>query len=296
MRLLWVTAVALLAAQATLCAQPRQTEPPGQLAREVVYNELRDLQTHGFWRFWIQRHMQSGTQRVEQVETAEGPITLLTHRDGRLLSPEFQQQEQARLQRLLGSPWEQARHRQDYNNGEERIGQIVAMLPDAFLFEYDGEEKGCQRLRFRPNPAYLSHSIEARIFHAMNGTVCVDTRHKRLAQLDGQLQENVDFGFGILGRLSKGGWFQLKRIQVSDTDWETEGFEVHVSGRAILFKAISRETSEVRGGFVQVPSGLNLTQGMKLLQQSPFQTEVQPTAQFPTGIPLISAPVFALRR
>ena len=282
-------------AQVALFAQSQQVEPPGRLAREVVYNELHDLQTHGFWRFWIQRHVQNGTQRVEQVETAEGPITLLTHRDGRLLSPEFQQQEQARLRRLLGSPWEQTHRRQDYANGEERIGQIVAMLPDAFIFEYDGEEKGCQRLRFRPNQAYSAHSIEARIFHAMSGTVCVDTRHKRLVQVDGQLQENVNFGFGILGRLSKGGWFQWKRTQVSATDWETEGFEIHVSGRAVLFKALSRETSEVRGGFVQVPAGLDLAQGIKLLQQSPSQSEVQFPVQQPNTRPLIAPPALALR-
>jgi hypothetical protein len=36
-------------------------------------------------------------------------------------------------------------------------------------------------------------------------------------------------------------------------------------GRAMLFKTIARETSEVRGGFVAVPGGLNVAQGVALL-------------------------------
>ena len=83
---------------------------------------------------------------------------------------------------------------------------------------------------------------------------------------------------------------------MSATEWKIEGLELHVSGRAMLFKDFSHEISEVRGGFVQVPSGLNLAQGMKLLQQTPFQTEALPTVQFPTAISHRSVPVFALRQ
>ena len=41
--------------------------------------------------------------------------------------------EERRLNRLLSSPAEQARHRQEYDDNEKRIGRIVALLPDAFL-------------------------------------------------------------------------------------------------------------------------------------------------------------------
>jgi hypothetical protein len=233
--------------------------------REVVYNELHDHDRHGYWRYWIERRVQKETRLEEQVETADGPITRLSLTNGHPLSPENQKSEQARLNHLLISPQEQARHHQEYADDEKRIGRIVALLPDAFLYEYAGEENGCHRLRFRPNPAYSAHSIEARIFHAMSGDLWVDARSKRMARLDGTLGENVDFGFGILGRLYKGGWFRLERTQVSSTDWKTERLEVHMLGRAMLFKTIARETSEVRGGFVAVPGGLNVAQGVALL-------------------------------
>jgi hypothetical protein len=144
----------------------------------------------------------------------------------------------------------------------------VALLPEAFLYQYEGEENGCYRLKFRPNPDYPAHSIEARIFHAMSGKLWVDARFKRMARLDGHLEENVDFGYGILGRLYKGGWFRLERTQVSLAEWKTERLEVHMTGRALLFKTIARETSEVRGGFVAVPGDLSLAEGMALLEHT----------------------------
>ena len=246
-------------------AQPPM--PPSQLVREVVYNELHDHELHGYWRYWIERHSQKGIRLDEQIETGEGPITRFDRSNGHPLDAAERLAEQDRLNHLLNSPAEQARHRQEYAEDEKRIGRIVALLPDAFLYEYAGEENGCYRLRFRPNPDYPARSIEARIFHAMNGELWVSIRYKRLARLDGHLVENVDFGYGILGRLYKGGWFQLQRTRVSATDWKTERLEMHMRGRAMLFKTIARETSEYRSGFSQVPAGISLGQGVSLRDQ-----------------------------
>jgi hypothetical protein len=201
------------------------------------------------------------------LETAEGPISRIELSNGRPLDAEGRQLEQARLHRLLNSPAEQARHRQEYDDNEKRIGRIVALLPDAFLYEYAGEENGCYRLRFRPNPDYSAHSIEARIFHAMSGELWVSATNKRLVRLDGHLNQDVSFGFGILGRLYKGGWFSLQRTQVSSTDWKTQRFELHMNGRAILFKIITQEISELRSGFSPVAARLDLVKGAALLYQ-----------------------------
>jgi len=261
-------AVGLLAMmQSALCMLAQPAMPAGQLVREVIYNEQTDHQRHGYWRYWVQRRTQSGTNLTEQVETADGPIAKLTLSDGRALDRQAQQQEQERLQHLLNSPSEQARHLRQYDEDEERIGRILALLPDAFVYDYDGEENGCYRLRFRPNPGYSAHTIEARVFHAMSGTLWIDGRSKRLSRLEGRVNENVDFGFGILGRLYQGGWFRLERVRVSPTDWKTRSLEVHMNIRALLVKSYVRETSETRGGFAPVPAGMSLAQGLALLDQ-----------------------------
>jgi hypothetical protein len=278
MRVQWLIPSLLTCVPFAIHAQMPASETPVQLVRDVVYNELHDHQRHGYWRYWIEKQALQQTKVVEQVETADGPVTRLVSNGGRPLNASDLQEEQERLDHLLRSPQEQARHRQDFIDDEKRIGRLLALLSEAFLFEDAGVENGCFHLRFRPNPEYPPHSIEARIFHAMRGDLWIDTRTKRMERLDGQLEENVDFGYGILGRLYKGGWFRLQRTQVSSTDWKTERLEIHMNGRALFLKTISRETSEVRGGFAPVPTGLSLAQGMKLLVPAETAVMVAPAS------------------
>jgi hypothetical protein len=250
----------------TVAQTAQSPEPAITLVREVVYNELHDHEHHGYWRYRIDRHTANGTATEEQVETADGPVAWVIEGNGQPLNGAARGEEQARLERLMTSPQEQARHFRDYNKDEQRIGRIVRLLPDAFLYEYDGEENGCIRLRFHPNPDYPWHSIEARIFHSMSGVLLVDARYKRLAGLEGHINQNVDFGFGILGRVYKGGWFKLQRERVSSTDWKTDQLEVHLNIRALLVTSFARETSETRGGFEAVPAGMSVAQGVALLE------------------------------
>jgi len=249
--------------------------PAGQLVREVIYNELHDHEAHGYWRYWIKKQSPNQTVLEDQVETPMGPVTRVTLRNGLALDAVPEQQEHDKLERLLTSRDEQAHHLRQYEEDEQRMGRILEPLPDAFLYDYDGTEDSCVCMRFRPNPAYTAQSIEARIFHGMGGSICVDTRSKRLVSLQGRIQQNVDFALGFLGRLYQGGWFRLKRVQVSATDWKTESLEVHLTVRPVLVKSFARETSEQRGGFEPVPSALTLAQGMGLLEQTEAKAEPQ---------------------
>ena len=279
MRVVWV-ATGILAVVSVSCGPqagaagaaeaPAASEAATTLVREVVYNEQHDHDAHGFWRYWVEHKSPKGTRVEEQVETSDGPVTRALLADGHPLDEQGKRVEEARLRQLLTSPSEQASRRNAYHEDEVRIGRILTLLPDAFVYEDAGDENGLRHLRFRPNPSYPPHSIEARIFHAMSGDLWLDARMKRLARLNGTLMENVDFGFGLLGRLYKGGWFRMERTQVSGTDWKTDRLEVHMSGRAMLFKTVARETSEVRGGFEAVPSRMSLEQGMRVLEDDKY--------------------------
>jgi len=258
------------------------TPDSAYLVREVVYNELNDHDRHGYWRYWIERYSGKGTKLEEAVETPDGPVARLELSDGHALDGQARAEEDRKLRELLNSPGEQAQRRKAYTEDEHRIGRILVLLPEAFLYEPAQEEASsermpecpCYHMRFRPNPDYPAHSIESRIFHAMAGDLWISVDHKRLVRLDGKLRENVDFGYGILGRLYKDGWFRLERTHVDaaagengNGDWKTQRLEVHMTGRAMLFKTIARETSEVRGGFTPVPAGLSLQQAATLVRQ-----------------------------
>ena len=259
-----VAAVVLVARDC--CAQAKLPAiPPGQLVREVVYNELGDHERHGYWRYFAEKHTQQGTMVEDQIETADGTVKELVLSNGRPLGRTARQVEREQLDHLLASDADKTRLRREHFEDERRVGRILALLPDAFLFEYVNEESGCWHLRFWPNPQYPAQGIEARIFHAMTGELWIDARMKHLVRLDGRLQSNVEFGYGLLGRLYKDGWFRLERTQVSATDWKTNRLEIHMNGRAMLFKTIARETSEVRSNFTPVPAAMSLKQGVDML-------------------------------
>jgi hypothetical protein len=242
-------------------------EATRQLIRDVVYNEMHDHDVHGYWEYTVQKRVGSQSLTEEQVETHEGPVHRLITVDGQSLSAAQQRQELDRLDKLVRDPSEQRQLKEKYFEDEQRIVRIVRLLPEAFLYEYDGREGEDLRFNFKPNPAFHPPTIEARIFHAMGGTIWIDGRYKRLARLQGHLVDDLTFGFGFFGRLNKGGWFNLERVRASDTDWKTHALEVQMTGKAILFKTISKDTHEVRSGFVPVSRGTTLAEARELLDR-----------------------------
>lgn len=264
--ILTVAAIAIALAANNSQAQTPPQISPNQLVREVVYNELHDHEHHGYWRYLAEKRTQQGILVEDEIETADGTVKQLVLHNGLPLGWTARQAEREHLDHLLASDGDKARLRQEHFEDERRIGRILTLLPDAFLFDDAGEENGCWHLRFRPNPQYSAQTIEARIFHAMSGELWIDVKMKHMVRLEGQLQSNVDFGFGFFGRLYKGGWFRLERVQVSATDWKTKRLEIHMNGRAMLFKTIARETSEVRSNFAPVPAAMSLQQGVGMLR------------------------------
>jgi hypothetical protein len=81
--------------------------------------------------------------------------------------------------------------------------------------------------------------------------------------------ENIDFGFGILGHIAKGGTFEIQRIQVSSSHWKTHLVDIHVNGRMLLFKTITKQQHETRSDFESVPQDLDVQQAEALLQSRP---------------------------
>ena len=68
----------------------------------------------------------------------------------------------------------------------------------------------------------------------MTGEIWIDPVHLRVARLEGHLQQDVDFGWGILGRLNKGGWIAIEQAEVSEGQWRIVRFEMRMSGRVVL--------------------------------------------------------------
>ena len=151
------------------------------------------------------------------------------------------------------------------------------MLPDAFLFNY-GEQRGdLVQLSFRQNPHFHPRNHEEQVFHAMQGSLSVDNKQNRLAEISGKLMDEVRFGGGLLGHLNKGGTFDVRQTMVSPGYWELTVLNVQMNGKALFFKTISVKQKYFRTEFKHVRDDLTVAQAAEMLKK-----EAHPGA--PTGL------------
>jgi hypothetical protein len=105
------------------------------------------------------------------------------------------------------------------------------VIPDAFLFEDEGKDGRVEKIALRPNPEYKPTPHGERVIHAMSGSMTVDLQEKWMVQLSATLMRQVDFGFGVLGHLDKGGSVSLTRIRLSPGVWKTSSSKTDITGK-----------------------------------------------------------------
>ena len=239
------------------------------LVRDVIYNELHDRERDSHWEYRSECRSSSENLIREQVETDQGPIFRLLAHDGSPLDPAQQRREDERLAAYIESPGQIARVKHEHQEDENRLAGIMQLLPQAFLFEYQGEpEAEVQRIAFQPDPAFTPTGYEARIVHALAGTLTVNVRLKRMIEMRGVLAERVDFGYGLLGHVEKGGRFEIHRREVSPEHWKTDLVDVHVQGKILMLKTVSKDQRETRLDFRPVPRGTTLAEAREILNEA----------------------------
>ena len=252
---------------ASKAARAVAPEAAGDLVRDVIYNELHDREHDSHWEY--RSECLTGEQHLvrEQVETDRGPIFRLIEQNGTPLDAEQQAREDERLDEYIHSPGQIARVEHAHAEDEARLAAVMAMLPTAFLFDYEGTRGREVRIGFRPNPDFAPSGYEARIIHALAGTLVVDMGLKRMIDIRGTMAERVGFGYGLLGHIEKGGTFEIHRRQVSATHWKTDLVEVHIEGKVLMLKTVSKEEREARSDFRPVPRGTTLAEARQMLSE-----------------------------
>jgi hypothetical protein len=255
----------LILGAAALARDQSAALQPAELMKQVVANELADREQHRKFLYKIDKRDGQQTLTEEQVDTSDGPLFRLVAIDGKPLSPEERRQDDARIERLLRDPSQLQKLKQAHDEDEQKLERLMRLMPDAFLFDYDGAEGNLVRLKFRPNLNYDPPTYEARVARGLAGTILVDPQQKRLARFSGRLIDNVQFGYGILGRIDKGGTMELGRVQVEPGQWKTSLINIQLSGRMIFFKTIAKQQYEIRSDFHPVASELNAAEANRLL-------------------------------
>ena len=252
--------------------------PPGELVRKTVQNEVKASEGESVpHMFTSRKETAHGSQIKLYCETKDAMAGMAIANDGKPLTIEQRQAEEARLKDLMNNPEELKRKRQREKDDAERVGRIVRAMPDAFLFEYDGVEPGkpgigkqgseLVRLKFKPNPRYDPPTRTEQVLAGMQGYLLIDPNKYRIARIDGTLFKEVGFGWGILGHLDRGGRFLVEQGDVGDGSWDIQRMGLMFTGKLLFFKRIDIKSTESFSDFHPVPSGLTFAQGVELLKK-----------------------------
>lgn len=264
---------ALLVAFSWTAAQAEEYETkPREYVRVAIYNELH---AHGNGEHFMWKDTDKkpkGTSTKMMVETDQGVIARLVAWNGRPLDAQQRAQDDAKIHRLLTDPSAMRKKQEQQHEDDDRAQRLLQAIPDAFLFKYVGvvEGKSGQEVHytFQPDPNFNPPNRETRVFVGMKGDLFINLRDKRIAKIDAALFQPVEFGWGILGRLDKGGQFLIEQRNIDGARWETTHSILHFTGKALMFHAINIQEDETLSDFQPVKRHLTLAEGVDLLRKS----------------------------
>jgi hypothetical protein len=246
-----------------------------RLVREVMQNEIQaQARDQSLWSYRQIKEKNGHKKLFEVCETKDGGISRLVAVDGRPLDKAQRHSEDVRIHNLLTNPGEMEREANKQRNDAQQASRLMKIFPDAFLFEYDGKEGDLVRLKFAPAPNFHPSGRAAQVFYHMRGTLLVDAKQKRLAEISGELTSEVKFGGGVLGHLDKGGTFLVKQQEVGPGHWEMTMLDVEMNGKAMFFKTIEVAEKNTYTNFRPLTAEITPEEAAQRLAKSTDNAEV----------------------
>jgi hypothetical protein len=272
---LWViwTSIALgqTAPMGTVPPRPETlTAAEGQaLIDRALANELKAAQDASHpMRYQLRKTSPRLATTKEILETRDGEVARLLTVNDQPLSADDEQKEDARLKELLTDPARQRHRKLAEDEDAGRALMVLRVLPNAFVYQYAGQAEGANRrvekFTFRPNPSFSPPNLETEVLTEMSGEILIDPESDRVTRLEGHLDQDVDFGWGILGRLNKGGWIAIDQADVGGGLWRIVRFKMQMSGR-VFFKTRVFDTTEEETKFAPLETGLSYQKAIEML-------------------------------
>ncbi|MGC2299673.1 MAG: hypothetical protein WA476_12780 [Acidobacteriaceae bacterium] len=290
----------LLPLPAFVQSDPSPATDAAALIRRSVANHMTAEAAHHPQRFVLHKKDDRRDYIQEIIETRQGDVALAIAANGAPLNPDLRQSQIDRLSNLDAHPdLQEHRHKRELEDNA-RVDKLMRLLPDAFLYHDDGivpctvnvppevlvpgsppasqptppptgtatPSAECYHLTFKPNPAWSPPDIESKIMRGMAGEVWIEKSQERLTRLNAQLIADVDFGWGFIGHLDKGGTIYLEQTETTPNDWELTRMKLNLTGRALLVKALNIRMTEEMAHYSPVPTDLDYHKAIQMLQKA----------------------------
>lgn len=246
---------------------------PEAIVTRAAHNELAVGKVHPF-RYTLHKSDDGKVTTKYIIETKDGDVARLIAVGDKPLTPDADATEVERLKDLLADPSIQAHRKKREQADADRADEMVRLLPSAFIYRFEGMVDGpngpCYRFSMQPDPKFTPPDREAEVYHGMAGELWIDQKEERMVKLDVHLIDDVDFGWGIVGRLYKGGTILVEQKDVGDGHWEQTLLRLNLEGKILLVKSLIIDTTEKESNFSAVPANWTYQDAVKtLLSEKP---------------------------
>jgi hypothetical protein len=217
------------------------------MVRQAVKAELEANRTDkSIWRYRESDSTDDKHAVYDTIETPQGTLRRLIELNGHPLSPDAAANETRRIENYVHDDAAQAKARHAANHDDAQAAEMLKMLPDAFLWTKSSDSGEFVTLSFRPNPDFDPPDMQSRVLGIMAGDMMISKDGHRIRTLKGKLTDDIRIGFGLLGRLDRGGTFDVERRMVGDGRWQITETHVHIAGHALLFHTIGQQEDDVK--------------------------------------------------
>jgi len=244
------------------------SEPTGTLVKEACFNAIQQREAKSLWSYRVERHEDQHIILEQVIETVDTPLIHLLAVDGHAPTAAQLKEEDDRHRRLLRNSAGQLALKKDHNEDSKKMEEMLRIIPEAFLFQDQGKQRGLEKIAFHPNADFKPKTYEQRVLHTLVGTVFIDLHDKQIVRISASLAERVEFGLGLLGRVDKGGSVNITRTRLSEGVWQVSMEKIDFSGRMAIFKSLNRHRDEERSDFKPVAPGTSFAQALDELEKN----------------------------
>ena len=247
-RLLSVAGIALFLFSSASATQTQKSDPwaLAQVHQAVAAEFEADRTDKSVWVYHETNITPDKNAVYTTIETPQGTLRRLAELNGHPLSPQADANETHRIQNYVNDSSAQAKARKAAEHDDAQAAELLRMLPDAFIWTRGGETDDLITLNFRPNPDFDPPDMQSRVMGVMAGQMMISKDGHRIRTLRGTLTNDILIGFGILGKLNRGGTFDVERRMVGDGHWQITETHVHIGGHALLFHNIGQQEDDVK--------------------------------------------------
>lgn len=230
---------------------------PRDLIRRAIANEEKEAPKPTYFTYRDTKVKKDGSTETKQMmQTPQMVLGRIVAINGKPLNDEQRKNEDARLNRLTTNPDEAAKKKKEQQEDDARARKMVRAIPDAFNFQFVRTEEGPSGevavFNFTPNPNWEPADRELQVFTGMSGTLKIAVKPERLSLMQATLTKDVNFGWGILGKLYQGGDFMIEQTEIAPGHWDVTHMKLHFTGKVLLVKSLNIQEDDQTSDYHEV--------------------------------------------